>query len=64
MDPRVRRPIGRSDAEVTQLGFGAGVNHTGMIPRFLERFDLDYFLVPMPYCPPQISCHLAASFQP
>ncbi len=28
---------------------GAGVNHLGMIPRFLERFDLDYFLVAMPY---------------
>lgn len=28
---------------------GAGVNHLGMIPRFLEHFDLDYFLVAMPY---------------
>lgn len=28
---------------------GAGINHVGMIPRFLERFDLDYFLVAMPY---------------
>jgi D-threo-aldose 1-dehydrogenase len=28
---------------------GAGINHLGMIPRFLERFDLDYFLVAMPY---------------
>lgn len=28
---------------------GAGVNHVGMIPRFLERFDMDYFLVAMPY---------------
>ena len=28
---------------------GAGINHTGMIPRFLDRFDLDYFLVAMPY---------------
>lgn len=28
---------------------GAGVNHTGMIPRFLERFDIDFFLVAMPY---------------
>ena len=28
---------------------GAGINHTGMIPRFLERFDPDFFLVAMPY---------------
>jgi D-threo-aldose 1-dehydrogenase len=28
---------------------GAGINHTGMIPRFVERFDLDFFLVAMPY---------------
>jgi D-threo-aldose 1-dehydrogenase len=28
---------------------GAGVNETGMIPRLLERFDIDYFLVAMPY---------------
>lgn len=28
---------------------GAGVNHTGMIPRFLERFAIDFFLVAMPY---------------
>jgi len=28
---------------------GAGINVTGMIPRFLERFDMDYFLVAMPY---------------
>jgi D-threo-aldose 1-dehydrogenase len=28
---------------------GAGINATGLIPRFLERFDLDFFLVAMPY---------------
>jgi D-threo-aldose 1-dehydrogenase len=28
---------------------GAGINVTGMIPRFLARFDLDFFLVAMPY---------------
>lgn len=28
---------------------GAGINHVGMIPRFLERFEMDYFLVAMPY---------------
>lgn len=28
---------------------GAGINPLGMIPRFLERFPLDFFLVAMPY---------------
>ncbi len=28
---------------------GAGINHVGMIPRFLQRFDMDFFLVAMPY---------------
>jgi D-threo-aldose 1-dehydrogenase len=28
---------------------GAGINVLGMIPRFLERFPLDFFLVAMPY---------------
>ena len=28
---------------------GAGINHAGMIPRFLERFELDFFIVAMPY---------------
>jgi D-threo-aldose 1-dehydrogenase len=28
---------------------GAGINEVGMIPRFLERFDLDFFLVAIPY---------------
>jgi D-threo-aldose 1-dehydrogenase len=37
---RTRREIG---------AIGAGINHVGMIPRFLERFDLDFFLVAMPY---------------
>ena len=40
-------------AELKQAGdiqaIGAGVNLTGMIPRFLERYDLDFFLVAMPY---------------
>lgn len=30
-------------------GIGAGINALGMIPRFLERFDMDFFLVAMPY---------------
>ncbi|MFN8522239.1 MAG: aldo/keto reductase [Chloroflexota bacterium] len=28
---------------------GSGINHVGMIPRLLERFDLDMFIVAMPY---------------
>ena len=28
---------------------GAGINELGMIPRFLERFEIDFFLVAMPY---------------
>lgn len=31
------------------MAIGAGVNVTGMIPRFLERFPIDFFLVAMPY---------------
>lgn len=30
-------------------GIGAGINQTGMIPRFLDRFPLDFFLVAGPY---------------
>jgi D-threo-aldose 1-dehydrogenase len=28
---------------------GAGINQTDMIPRFLERFEMDFFLVAIPY---------------
>ena len=37
----------RTHGEIRAIG--AGVNHTGMIPRFLERFDIDFFLVAMPH---------------
>ena len=30
-------------------GIGAGINQMGMISRFLERFDVDFFLVAIPY---------------
>src|SRR5580658_2733166 len=30
-------------------GFGAGINETGMIPRFLDLIDVDFFLVALPY---------------
>ena len=57
----VRRGLGQLDAgggyqalaDMRARGeiraIGAGVNLTGMIPRFLERFDLDFFLVAMPH---------------
>ncbi len=28
---------------------GAGINRTGLIPEFLKRFTMDYFIVAMPY---------------
>lgn len=37
----------RESGEIQAIG--TGINHVGMIPRFLERFDMDYFLVAMPY---------------
>jgi len=30
-------------------GIGAGINERGMIGRFLDQFDIDFFLVAMPY---------------
>ena len=37
----------RTSGEIRAIG--AGVNHLGMIPRFLDRFEIDFFLVAMPY---------------
>ena len=37
----------RDEGEIK--GLGAGVNITGTIPAMLDRFDLDFFLVAMPY---------------
>ena len=31
------------------MAIGAGINRTGMIGRFLQRFPIDFFLVAMPY---------------
>jgi len=43
----------RALAELKAAGLikaiGAGVNRMGTIPRFLERFELDFFLVALPY---------------
>ena len=30
-------------------GFGAGINDVEMIPFLLEHFEMDFFLVAMPY---------------
>ena len=30
-------------------GIGVGINGAAMMPRFLDRYDLDFFLVAMPY---------------
>ena len=37
----------RACGEIRGIGFG--INYTGLIPRFLERFDPDMFLIAMPY---------------
>ena len=37
----------RSSGEIK--GIGAGLNVTGMVTRFLESFDMDFFLLAMPY---------------
>ncbi len=37
----------RSSGEIK--GIGAGLNVTGMVARFLESFDMDFFLLAMPY---------------
>lgn len=37
----------RTSGEIKAIG--VGINHTGMIPIFLDRFPLDYVLLAMPY---------------
>jgi D-threo-aldose 1-dehydrogenase len=37
----------KADGEI--LAIGAGINRTGMIGKFVERFAIDFFLVAMPY---------------
>ena len=43
----------RALAELREAGairaIGAGINETGLIPRFLDATDIDFFLVAMPY---------------
>lgn len=36
------------DADVIK-GIGAGINYTGLIPRFLDNFPMDFFLIAGPY---------------
>lgn len=47
----------REEGEVRALG--AGVNIAGVIPAMLQRFDLDFFLVAMPYT--LLDQHIAAT---
>lgn len=37
----------RSSGQIKAIG--AGINERGMMPRFLDLFDMDFFLVAMPY---------------
>ncbi|HEY4041429.1 MAG TPA: aldo/keto reductase [Rhodopila sp.] len=43
----------RAQEELKQAGLirgiGAGINETGMMPRFLDLMDIDFFLVALPY---------------
>lgn len=43
------RALGELKAAGLIKAVGAGVNRMGTIPRFLERFDLDFFLLALPY---------------
>ncbi len=43
------RAISQLRTEGLIRGVGAGVNELGMIPRFLDIVDLDFFLIAMPY---------------
>ena len=44
-----RRALEELKAAGEIKGFGAGINDQAMIGRFLDRLDLDFFLVAMPY---------------
>src|SRR5829696_62309 len=37
----------KASREITAIG--AGVNRLGMIRKFLDRFEIDFFLIAMPY---------------
>jgi len=43
------RALGELRAAGRIGGFGAGINELGMIPRFLDLIDVDFFLVALPY---------------
>ena len=43
------RALERLRADGLIKGVGAGINEMGMMPRFLEMVDLDFFLVALPY---------------
>lgn len=43
------RALDRLKSQGLIRGIGAGINELGMVPRFLDMLDLDFFLVAMPY---------------
>jgi D-threo-aldose 1-dehydrogenase len=43
------RAVERLRAEGVIRGIGAGINELGMIPRFLDLFDIDFFLLALRY---------------
>lgn len=43
------RALCRLKEEKEIKAIGAGINFAGLIPQFLERFDLDYFMLATPY---------------
>jgi D-threo-aldose 1-dehydrogenase len=43
------RAISELRASGLLKAIGAGVNHTGLIPRYLDAVDMDFFLIAMPY---------------
>src|SRR5688572_4323428 len=43
------RAIDELKASGLLKAIGAGVNHTGLIPRYLDTVEMDFFLIAMPY---------------
>ena len=43
------RAVSELKASGLLKAIGAGVNHTGLIPRYLDTVDMDFFLIAMPY---------------
>jgi D-threo-aldose 1-dehydrogenase len=43
------RAISELKAHGLLRGIGAGINHLGLIPQYLDAVDIDFFLIAMPY---------------